>query len=500
MAKKNSKPFTIDDLLARAKANPKEAEALKAAIEARLFKHSYYEFFKAAVQVLEPTTKWQFNWHNKYICDLLQSEGIRIKSGLPKDKDIVINISPRSGKSYMTTVIFPVWMWLVFPECKIMSISHTERLAFQHAHQSKILIESPWFKERYPELTIRFDSNSKSEYTNNKGGTRLAFGLSAGIVGQGADIIICDDLNNPNDVSTLLLENVSSIYKETIYSRLNDPSIGLRLIIQQRTHKEDISSYLLDNLPFDHRHICIPAKVSSLISPPELADYYEDGFYWKGRFGEKVLDTFNRTQGSRAFAAQFLQNPVPDEGGIIKKAWLEANIKEPAQLPNLSKLTYHLFIDSAYTDKTQNDPTAILVVAKMGNMILVRDSITVRYELPGLLKEIQRLWAIYCGSTSRIFIEPKASGKSIFQALKSGTGLNVKELTVTRDSKLTRVTAISAYLESMRVQLYKGNWNAGFIDECTSFPFGKHDDQLDCLVYAINQLIRSTSTLNYAHT
>jgi hypothetical protein len=55
----------------------------------QLFEQSYYEFFKAAVKVLEPNTVWSFNWHHKYLCDLLQEEAYRIKSNVANSQDII---------------------------------------------------------------------------------------------------------------------------------------------------------------------------------------------------------------------------------------------------------------------------------------------------------------------------------------------------------------------------------------------------------------------------
>ena len=94
---------------------------------------------------------------------------------------------------------------------------------------------------------------------------------------------------------------------------------------------------------------------------------------------------------------------------------------------------------------------------------------------------------------SRIFVEPKASGKSIVQTLIRETGLNVKEDKPPTKDKVARVADISASLESGRVSLLNGDWNREFLDQLTKFPSAKHDDMVDCLVMAINKEIWSNN-------
>lgn len=68
-----------------------------------------------------------------------------------------------------------------------------------------------------------------------------------------------------------------------------------------------------------------------------------------------------------------MQIPTPDEGGIIKKEWFD--IVEPSSLSReWSNEPIHFFIDSAYTAKTENDPTAKLACYIKKNNICVLDT------------------------------------------------------------------------------------------------------------------------------
>ena len=92
-------------------------------------KDSYYEFFNIAWKVLEPTTELIPNWHIKYLCDLLQAEVERIAEGNPKDRDIIINVPPRSLKSSITTVYLNAWAWIKYPHLKFITASYNQELA-----------------------------------------------------------------------------------------------------------------------------------------------------------------------------------------------------------------------------------------------------------------------------------------------------------------------------------------------------------------------------------
>jgi predicted phage terminase large subunit-like protein len=55
--------------------------------------------------------------------------------------------------------------------------------------------------------------------------------------------------------------------------------------------------------------------------------------------------------------------------------------------------------------------------------------------------------------------------------------------------KETRATPASTAAEHGRIRLVRGPWNDAFLDELESFPKGAHDDQVDALSGAYNQLI-----------
>ena len=92
------------------------------------------------------------------------------------------------------------------------------------------------------------------------------------------------------------------------------------------------------------------------------------------------------------------------------------------------------------------------------------------------------------GKRSRIYIEPKASGKSLKQLLKDGTHLNAIEIKsyIVQEGKEARADAASPFCEAGRVFVVEGPWNEDFFDQLETFPNAEHDEDVDNMCYAIH--------------
>ncbi len=467
-------------------------KALKFALNKKLCEMSFYEFFKQAWHVVEPSVPLSTNWHHKYICDLLQKECERIIRQEPKTKDIIINVPFRSTKSLIVTVMFPVWAWIRSPKLRFITSSYSATLSIELATKSRDIIFSDWFKRRWGDVfQIKKDQNLKERYENNHIGMRRATSVGGTVTGQGGDFLIVDDPLSPQMANSATeRDNANEWYRTTFYSRLNQADIGVRIIIMQRVHEEDLSGFLLDQeTRFNYNHVCIPAtNDDGNIKPKSLEKYYdkETGLFWKDRFSKKVLDDYKSALGTYGYAGQLQQTPTPLDSGMIHTDWFKVDRFR------VEDATVNFVIDPAYTANQKNDPSALLAYTYKNNKWQIVDCVNVRKEFPELVKFIPQ-WVAKNGYTnkSRIYVEPKASGKSIVQTLIRETGLNVKEDKPPTKDKVARVSDISASLESGRVSLLHGDWNREFLDQLSKFPSSKHDDMVDCLVMAVNKEIWS---------
>lgn len=487
--KKQEGLYKTAGLTERQKAsNIKMQEELKRLLTVQLYQKSYFEFFKAAVQVLEPNTIWDFNWHHEYLCDLLQTEAIRIKNNEPKTFDYNINIPPRTGKSLIVSVCYNAWVWgCIDATQSFLCVSHTDDLAVELATKTKQLIESDWYTYHFPHVQLRADSQAKSNFKNTKGGSRVSFSMGGGGTGFGGTYLILDDVHKPNQSSPIFLETVVKNYRETFFNRLNNPRIGIRINIGQRISEGDLSGYIISNNVNDkYKNICLPIELTDDVQPIELRDKYVNNCFWYSRFPPESFSDL--TDSEMVFATQYLQKPAPVAGNIIKKNWFDII----DALPDIN-LTYHFFIDTAESSTKKNrDASTIMVCAVYNNLIYVKDVIECYLEFVDLKRKIIEVVNLYGNHSSKVYIEPKSNGKAIVSSLKEETLLNLIELPAPRESKTIRLTAITPKLESRRVVFLNSTWNESVLYQYSTFPNAKADGCIDVLIYAVNTLLNQT--------
>jgi predicted phage terminase large subunit-like protein len=472
---------------------------LEVQLKREIYKESYYEFFKWAFNILEPQTLLEDAFHIKYLCDLLQAEIERIRRKEEKDKDIIINIPPRTSKSKILSQALLAWVWIDSPHLKMISVSYSEKLAISNSKYCKDIIKSDEYQQLYGHIyQIRRDIDSAERYANDKGGERLTTTVSGTITGFGAEIICVDDPQDPKTAeSESLRESVIKYWTETLFNRLTPINLGIRILLQQRLHVDDLTGFLLKNTPNDFFHVCLPAEADDNVRPIELKEKYVDGLLDPVRLGRRELVRLKGQGGSRYYVGQYQQRPVVAAGGIFKKDWFD--IVEPSSVTrDLQNEPIHFFMDSAYTSKEENDPSAILTCFRTGNFLYVVDAQERWLEFPELIKHIKGHTKSYqLSSDSKMFIEPKASGKSIVQQLRTDTMLNVVETKPPDKDKVTRANAVTPICESKRVRLINGPYVSAFLDHLGTFPFGKHDDMADTLVMALDQLMSNSDAPDF---
>jgi len=185
------------------------------------------------------------------------------------------------------------------------------------------------------------------------------------------------------------------------------------------------------------------------------------------------------------FAGQYMQTPAPDEGGEWKKDWFQ--IVKQSEIP--LNLKWELIIDGAYTKNTQNDPTGLQIGANWNGKYVILSSIDKYLEMPELIKFIPTHIALSGVNVAMSLVEPKASGKTIAQLIRSETRLNIAEIKTdfVNNSKIENARLCSPYIESGRVLLVEGKWNEAFLNQVGTFPNAKHDEHIDLTCYGIER-------------
>ena len=508
---------------------------------------SFFDFF-CKFWYINSSDYLNKNWHIEYLCGLLsellygymedkrrhrllmeKKDRYEVKNGIGSykmesfgrsTKHILINIPPRSSKSLIASVNFPVWAWTKDPTLKFICVSYSEDLSLFLSRQSMKLIESHDFMDLFAKSVSLGKNTAVGNFSlvgaagsDEDTGWRRSVGVGGTVTGTGSDFIIVDDPIKPADAESMasdkVLESCKLFYDTTLSSRLNNPAIGVKIVIMQRLHEKDLSGHILDSIDFSfYDHISLPAETKStysVVKPQALRGKYKGDLLWPDRWPENVLREYNNQMGD-AYYGQYLQTPVRPGGAIIRRDWLRVT----DYIPDDCSRNF-IFLDTAYTEDKQNNPTGVLVCTVDYHTNVVAEQVEVKtygtiyvllaeevwLEFSDLKNHLMQLISEYTkkGHPPSIFIEPKASGKSIYQGLKKSLpGLPVFEIKgdiVDRKDKRGRLSACSVQIHNGNLVFLKDNtmddkknWNKLLENQLCTFPYSKNDDLVDCISYA----------------
>ena len=314
---------------------------------------------------------------------------------------LIINIPPRMGKSSITSVAFPAWTWTQpgithtsGPGVQFLHASYAQQLALRDSVKCRRLIESPWYQSLWGDrFQLTSDQNTKTRFDNDKNGSRLSTSVGSALTGEGGAIIVVDDPNAAQEAfSEATIASTIDWWDSALSTRLNNPKEGAFVVIQQRLSEEDLTGHILSKDIGEWTHLCLPMKYEwrrhsvtsigwedprglddegeSLVALddegnripafPEaeiILEKREDLLLWPERFGEQEVTILEKQLGPWSAAGQLQQRPEPKGGGIIKRNWWQP--WESPQYPNMDLIIATL--DTAYTAKTENDPSAMTV-------------------------------------------------------------------------------------------------------------------------------------------
>lgn len=405
-----------------------------------------YRFIKYFWDVLEPQTKFVEGWVIQAICQHLEA----VTDG--RIKRIAINVPPGFSKSLIVNVFWPAWEWgpKQLAHMRYVSFSYGAWLTERDNAKFRDLVSSRKFQRLYGGTEgVKLTEAGKIKIGNTKTGWKFASSVGGVGTGERGHRILLDDAHNVSDgESDLIRRDTVRWFRESMSNRLNDMQQDAIVIIMQRVHDEDVCGIILDDgLPYEF--LVIPMEYeagrhcSTSIgwSDPRSAD---GELAWPERFPQEVVESLKSTLGPFAFSGQYQQSPEPRGGGIFKRDWW---VPHEVPIGTSLKLAFQYVVaslDTAYTTKEENDPSAMTVWgvfedAKGQPKILLLNAWEKRLEIHGT--EVVRYigektddytkraqphwglveWVVYtCRrfKVDRLIIESKAAGHSVAQEVR----------------------------------------------------------------------------------
>lgn len=456
---------------------------LLADLDRELASRRLQEFVRQAWSVVEPGTPFVPGWHLDAICEHLEA----ISRG--EIKNLLITIPPRHMKSLAVSVFWPCWEWIRNPQRRWLYTSYAEGLSIRDSLRCRRLIQSPWYQTCFGDrFALTGDQNEKHRFETNKGGCRIASSVGGSNTGEGGDRIICDDPHNVQEAeSSVIRQSACDWWDRVMSTRLNDPKTGAKVIIMQRVHEADLAGHVLEQGGYEH--LCLPAEYDGghRITGIGWEDPRKEPgeLLWPAQFGATQLAELKLRLGSYATAAQLQQRPSPADGGILKRSWWHYYEERP-DLNGCDEILQSW--DLAFKDSNNGSYVVGQVWGRWGPQMVLLDQVRARMSFPETLAAFRDLTARWPMAGAKL-VEDKANGPALIATLKQEIpGIVAIQPDGTKEA---RAHSVSPWIESGDVVLPHPSlapWIEDFVEECSVFPKGAHDDQVDCCTQALKAL------------
>jgi len=441
----------------------------------------FVAFYSKCFITSKPAADFHLGWHHENIAYHLE----RVRSGA--EDRLAINVPPRSGKSMMASVAWPMFLLGHKPNLEILAISHTDSLARDFSLMRRTISEQAWYRDLFPQLVFKRTRNMDLETT--LGGRIFASGVGGAVLGKGADVVILDD---PQQASAATSEaerrRFNEFYDNTLVGRLNSKASSAVVLVMQRLHQDDATAHLCGS--DDFVVVRLPALADENAELPLSAAV---GDVHRRKAGDvldpirepyEALERVRRTQGAMHFQAQYQQDPAPASGNVVKRDWLRYHEQAPESFDRII-----VSWDTASTLNETSDYSVGTVWGSKGLDFYLLDIVRDRFETPTLRREIialHRRW-----QADLTIIEETELGRSLAQDLRAGRDL-LPVLDSTRgQAKAARFLAQATRFETGQVHLPQHHPLLGaYIAEILAFPNGAHDDQVDSTSQALRNLTR----------
>ena len=320
------------------------------------------------------------------------------------------------------------------------------------------------------------------ELVTTKGGFRITSSVGATLTGLGADTLIVDDPLNANEAySETARKNANTWFTDTLMSRPNDKRAGAIFVVTQRLHQNDLTGILIEK-GWDGLVLPAIAPRDAVVQIGSWRHFWKEGEPLQAREPLELLMDQKRQIGAVAFAAQYLQDPAPETGNLLKLDWLKW-----CELPPVRQSGDQIvqsWDTAVKVTATSNYSACLTFLVRNNNEYYLIDAWRKKVEFPELCASVRSLAKKY--TPNAILIEDQASGSPLISECSRNGMTGIIPRRPTTDKK-TRMNGETAKLEAGSLILPKSApWLDEFLEEYRAFPGGKYDDQMDALSQFLN--------------
>lgn len=295
-------------------------------------------------------------------------------------KRAAISIGPQFGKSEIISRKGPSWLSGRNPYRHMILGSYNQDFADEFGFEVRNVIDSPQFKQVFPNYTLMKGGRSTDLLVTAEGGKLAFVGVGGSGSGKPADFFVVDDpYRNANDAnSESYRETVWNWFNGVVFARCHDDTAIV--VVHTRWNVDDLIGRLCDpshperngrykGLEKRWTHINLPAVVEDhalakalgltleVPTDPDVVEQFGSkpmSALWPGRKSLPLLAEAKQSD-AYTFNALYMGAPAPDQGEYFKKEWLVEY--GPKELPK--ELRFYGASDHAVSSKQRRDFTVL---------------------------------------------------------------------------------------------------------------------------------------------
>jgi len=473
-----------------------------AALERRLIRSGgLARFIRAAwPHVVSRPLLW--NWHHDIICDALERLDRR------EIRKLCIMIPPGCTKTLIAFVFRPAWIWTHSPTRKFIVGTYGASLTLNSARKHRDLVNSAWYRERWPKCTIPYqNTHAAAWFVNSHRGFRFSGMVGGDVTGRHADDLGGDDLNKVQDaigsaaeVQTVL-DTSWRYWTEVLPSRQDNPLTTTWLLIGQRIHVADVPGRWVASDP-DVEVICIPMRGAPDHPLRHRLDNRAEGeLLWPARWDERAVVNLERMLGPTQAAAQLQQDPIPPGGRLLRDDYFAHRYEQlpgplRAALETLtpgSGQTWRIYGDMTFKGKATADWVVIQLWCRHEGRAYLIDQVRGKWGFVESRRQLRDFAGRY-RLASEVKLEDAANAAGLEDDLRHDCPVPVTTVPVAGGC-LARMQRAEGHWAAGDVVLpANATWmggSDGFVAEHLGYDGSgrRHDDQVACSGLAIVDLL-----------
>jgi predicted phage terminase large subunit-like protein len=404
----------------------------------------------------------------------------------------------------------PLWLLMQFDTLRYVLISYDDDKAGDMGYRVREDIALADGVAIDVDLLLRLKIGQKaiSRWELTSGGSMYAVGIASGIAGRPADAMEIDDPTKDLNAAESILQARTNVNRwETVIR----PRLGAWapvMVVTTRWAENDFPGQLISRRDqmiaegiknYDDWHVVnIPAQAEAGKKDPLGREAGEFMLSARGRTIADWEQTKSMTS-TRFWNGLYQGNPTPGSGNVFLREWwryYDSVLWSQALDGSYRVDEYDLSQswDMAFKNKKDSDYVTCGVWAKKGADAYLIYQLRARLSFTQTVAAFRRISGMF-PQAKRKYVEDKANGTAVMDSLRHEiAGIIAVQV---KDSKESRAEAVTPFVEAGNVwvpspEVMKASrsiaWDVeGFVDECSAFPFGANDDQVDQMTQYLNE-------------